>query len=222
MEAGVYHGRQRVINIRKTGLLPFPKGVSHIRKYSILLISLLLAIGIIAWVFTGGGITGNKTPDSERPASGMALPVLPADENAAEIKEETGTYTGRADGNVIEIIVNGKAWAFWYPESSAKTDLQEGDRVTFTYYRNDKGQLVIKDIKVDSSLSRKAEGVLAGQVDRDSVKIIHSQEEKVYSLSPKLGKSFADIGIMPGDRVVFCYRAIEGKEEITWIERVKK
>lgn len=62
-----------------------------------------------------------------------------------EILEGDGVYVGQIDSNFIEIEVDGQAQAFMLgPESAYPLeDLQTGDEVAISYYKNDHGQLII-------------------------------------------------------------------------------
>jgi len=65
--------------------------------------------------------------------------------------KESGIYVGQIDNNSVEIEIDGEARAFWLSEESKelleKSNISDGDKVTFIYKENENNQFIINFIE---------------------------------------------------------------------------
>lgn len=71
------------------------------------------------------------------------------EDNYDELSNGKGIYVGLIDNNSCEIEVEGKAAAYRLEEEARQSveEIESGDEVTFTFYENEHGQLVITKIE---------------------------------------------------------------------------
>lgn len=121
------------------------------------LLSVLVAITLAGCSLLGASVKKDdkkeveKTTQSDNKKSPGA-----AEEAASGIKKDSGMYVGRIDSNFIEIKISGvpegkSARSFMLSdelkEGFEKLGLKEGGQVGFSYRANDKGQMVLTEIK---------------------------------------------------------------------------
>lgn len=73
-----------------------------------------------------------------------------AAEKIPQTNHEKGIYIGQIDSNFIEIEVDGAAKAFMLAEQGLVQGLHEGGRVSFTYFKDEYGHLVVQKIDCDA------------------------------------------------------------------------
>lgn len=103
---------------------------------------------------TDEALTSDKTPgnpDLQTPGTAVELPTAKP-RGTAELKTDSGRYSGQADSNFIEIKISGvpdekSAKVFMLSdelkESFNGLKLKSGDNIRFDYYVNENGQNVI-------------------------------------------------------------------------------
>jgi hypothetical protein len=127
----------------------------------------------------------------------------------------SGYYVGQIDNNSIEVEINNKPTALYFSDSVKKSfntkNFKKGTRVDVTYYKNDKGQLILTGIK-NASTSIMAYGIYVGRIDNNSVEITISNKPTALFLSDNVKKNFKLDSFKKGNKVqIFYYRNTKGQ-----------
>ena len=133
------------------------------------------------------------------------------DEEKAERMNDSGTFNGQADPHTIEIETSDGPTAFQLTMEARDLveDLNPGDEVTYTFYK-DGEQLVIESIsKVDSGDSADANdkitetGTFNGQADPHTIEIETDDGPTAFQLTMEARDLVEDLN--PGDEVTYTY-----------------
>lgn len=133
--------------------------------------------------------------------------------NRVNISEE-GVYLGQLDNNSIEIEINGDARTFILTEETKDDidNLKENSEVKFTYYLNEKNQLVLNEINKKEIVKKdetKVQGQYVGQIDNFSIEVMVNGEPKAF-INYDMGRLIKDIS--EGDKVSITYLQNENSQ----------
>lgn len=122
-------------------------------------------------------------------------PEKPADENKVELIKASGTYVGQVDPHTIEIEFEDGAKAFQITEDQAIKikELQTGAGISIQYVKNDKGQLELKELKVNQAESKEVTGTFNGLVDPHTVEIELADGPQAFQISAEQASIFKSI-----------------------------
>ncbi len=127
-------------------------------------------------------------------------------EHLPQRQEATGIYNGQIDSNFIEISVDGAAGSYMLTEDLSwvlAELLNNGDAVVFTYYKNEQGQQIIRELDTveRAAMIRDVEGIFNGRIDSNSVEIeVEGKAAAYVPVEQIILSAFND-----GDRVRFDY-----------------
>lgn len=127
----------------------------------------------------------------------------------------SGYYVGQIDNNSIEVKINNKPTAMYFSDSVKKSfnnkNFKKGGKVDVTYYKNDKGQLILTSIK-NASTSSVAYGVYVGRIDNNSVEVTIKNKPTALFLSDNVKKNFNLTSFKKGNEVqIFYYKNTKGQ-----------
>jgi hypothetical protein len=175
-------------------------------------------------------IAATTNPSSSSSSAEMVATYKPS----AETKETTidGIYAGQIDSNSIEVTINNRETALFFSEEVKKNfnpnGIKKGAKVKVTYYKNDKGQLILTGIKsypanseVKGEKGTTASGIYIGQMDNNSIEVkINSKETALY-FSETVKKSFNPKDFKTGVKVQVTYHKNDkGQLIVTSIKRI--
>lgn len=132
------------------------------KKFIIASLSVLILIaGLTAYKVVNNSAEKQKVVVSEPPKTQPATAAADTTKNNENINKEeekpkettaSGVYVGQIDGNSIEVKVDGNPIALYFSdevkESFNSKAYKEGSKVEITYYKNDKGQTILTNIKI--------------------------------------------------------------------------
>jgi hypothetical protein len=129
-----------------------------------------------------------------------------SEERIPQRQEARGIYNGQIDNNFIEISVDGTAGAYLLPEDLSwvlAELLNSGDTVVFTYYKNEHGQQVIRELNTAerAAMIHNVRGIFTGQIDSNSVEIVVQGNPAAYVPVEQIVISVVN----EGDKVIFEY-----------------
>lgn len=183
-------------------------------RHVALWVGLLFLLVTFAWINYNADKRQAYNP---KVVQGDQLIHTPAAPNP-EVMEVTGIYVGRTDNNTVEIVVGDAAKAFYYPAKTAKVALFGEDSVTFRYYRDEQGRLVITSMQVNPPTPSMGEGVFNGLVDDNSrVEIKYGETRQAFQFTDELKEEVMKLTV--GDKVLFGAKTVDGQQVITWIAK---
>lgn len=161
-----------------------------------------------------------KAADKAPQGSTYAVQTAVATQAAAKEQEKPVTaaasYEGQIDSNSIEVKIDNKPVALFFSESVKASfkpgSFTKGAKVEVTYYKNDKGQLILTSVKnLSASAAPKistditATGVYVGQMDSNSIEIKINNKAEALFFSEEVKKTFGTLKLKSGSKVRITY-----------------
>lgn len=111
-----------------------------------------IVIQAITYPYTIVKITGSTGDIQVENQDGGKFSRIKADEDVKpedDLIKGEGSYVGQIDGHSVEIIVDGEPTAFRHDEELKAyiESLKKDDKVRFTYFKNEHGQLILTSIE---------------------------------------------------------------------------
>lgn len=127
----------------------------------------------------------------------------------------SGYYVGQIDNNSIEVKINNKPTALYFSDTVKKSfngkNFKKDGKVDVTYYKNDKGQLILTSIK-NASTSAATYGIYVGRIDNNSVEVTINKKPTALFLSDNVKKNFKLNSFKKGTKVqIFYYKNTKGQ-----------